>query len=105
MLTAKSFNLVSLLPQDDCPEVRHGFLAALKKALQQGRLGLRWYTLCFLTAFEPAEDNKQVMVRWLKNRAQYYRISILMTLTTRSKKVDDYGENIPSVTAFVSPPH
>jgi hypothetical protein len=82
MLTAKSFNLVSLLPQvhstrtltqDECPEVRHGFIEALKRALTQGSLSQRWYTLCFLAAFEPSEQVKEFMVRWLKLRAVRYR--------------------------------
>lgn len=75
MFTPKSFNLVSLLPQDDCPEVRHGFLEALRRALQTNQLSTRWFTLCFLTAFEPNEGPKETMMRWLKNRADIYRTS------------------------------
>jgi len=77
MFTPKSFNLVSLLPQDDCPEVRHGFLEALKKPLANGHLHQRWFTLCFLTAFEPNEEVKVNMVRWLKNRAEHYRTFVI----------------------------
>jgi hypothetical protein len=42
-------------------------------ALGKGALAQRWYTLCFLAAFEPSEQFKDIMVRWLKNRAIYYR--------------------------------
>jgi sister chromatid cohesion protein PDS5 len=36
-------------------------------------LAQRWYTLCFLAAFEPNDAFKDKMIRWLKNRAEHYR--------------------------------
>jgi len=56
-------------------QVRHGFLEALQKALGRGALAQRWYTLCFLATFEPNDQFKDKMVRWLKNRAEHYRNS------------------------------
>jgi sister chromatid cohesion protein PDS5 len=56
--------------------VRHAFLDALKKVLNEPLLAHRWFTLCFLTAFEPNEQFKEGMVCWLKNVATRYRIRL-----------------------------
>jgi len=106
MFTPRSFNLVSLLAQDDCPEVRHGFLEALRNALANGLLSSRWYTLCFLTAFEPNEDFKEVMVRWLKNRAENYRmIEKFDCSNRRSSEGVRHGEDVPKVIPFTCTSH
>lgn len=69
LLTPSNFNALTLIAQDGLPEVRAGFVDALKKYLGQSRLPLRFYTLVFVFAFEPNEGTKEATVTWLKGRS------------------------------------
>jgi hypothetical protein len=94
------------LRQDDCPKVRHGFLEALKKALNNDILAHRWFTLCFLAAFEPNEQFKEAMVRWLKNLAERYRIPhSRCSVTSRWKQSFGHGKDLPTITTSAIPSH
>ena len=68
-LTQNDFNQLSQIAQDPLPEVRAGFVKALKKYLGAGALLNRFYSLVFLYAFEPKKETKQATVTWLKSRA------------------------------------
>ena len=71
------FNRLSKVAQDPLPEVRSGFVKAVKKYLGQGKLQPRFYCLVFMYAFEPSKQVKESTVTWLKARA---------TITARSNE-------------------
>ena len=70
LVTPSMFNGVSLVVQDRLPEVRAGFIAQLQKYLAQERLNYRWYTVLFLSAFEPGRSLKDDTIAWLRSRAR-----------------------------------
>ncbi|KAF3011890.1 hypothetical protein E8E14_008298 [Neopestalotiopsis sp. 37M] len=67
------FNRLALLTQDSCSRVRRGFIDKLQKYLVNRRLPARFYTIIFLTAFEPDKDFKQQTETWIRSRARYFR--------------------------------
>ncbi|KAK3701412.1 Sister chromatid cohesion protein pds5 [Vermiconidia calcicola] len=69
LLTQNDFNQLSKVAQDEVPEVRAGFVKALKKYLGNGMLGNRFYGLVLLYAFEPQKAVKDSTITWLKSRA------------------------------------
>ena len=69
LLTQNDFNQLCKIAQDPLPEVRAGFLKALKKYLGSGALFNRFYGLVFLYAFEPKKETKDATATWLKSRA------------------------------------
>ncbi|GAM87345.1 hypothetical protein ANO11243_053680 [Dothideomycetidae sp. 11243] len=69
LLQAKDFNKLALLTQDEVPEVRAGFLAALKKYLGKDYLPQRFYAMTFLLAFEPSAAIKEETAKWLRSKA------------------------------------
>lgn len=69
LFSQQDFIQLSLIVQDPVPEVRAGFVKALKKGLGSGVLPSRYYSLVFLTAFEPNKDTMQATFTWLKSRA------------------------------------
>ena len=69
MLTQVDFNRLSKIAQDEIPEVRAGFVQALKKYLGSSALSNRFYPLVFLYAFEPKKETKDSTTTWLKSRA------------------------------------
>ncbi|ERF71245.1 hypothetical protein EPUS_08163 [Endocarpon pusillum Z07020] len=70
LVTPHMFNAVGLVAQDRLPGVRAGFITQLKKYLALERLNYRWYTVLFLTAFEPERSLKNDTIAWLKSRGQ-----------------------------------
>jgi sister chromatid cohesion protein PDS5 len=70
LVTPRLFNAVGLVAQDRLPEVRASFITQLKKYLLQDKLNHRWYTILFLTAFEPEKSLKNDTTAWLRSRAQ-----------------------------------
>lgn len=68
-LTQGDFNRLSHVAQDAIPEVRAGFVKALKKYLGTGVLPNRFYALVFLYGFEPTKGTMQSTATWLKSRA------------------------------------
>ena len=69
MLTQVDFNRLAKIAQDEIPEVRAGFVKALKKYLGSGALSNRFYPHVFLYAFEPNKETKDTTTTWLKSRA------------------------------------
>lgn len=63
------FNRLSKAAQDPLPEVRSGFVKAVKKYIGQGKLQPRFYCVVFMYAFEPSKQVKESTVTWLKARA------------------------------------
>ncbi|PKS09984.1 hypothetical protein jhhlp_004608 [Lomentospora prolificans] len=73
MLQPRDFNNLAYVAQRGEPAVRHGFVEKLQKYLVQGKLRSRFYTIIFLTAFEPVPSVKQRLETWIRSRAQHYR--------------------------------
>jgi sister-chromatid-cohesion protein PDS5 len=67
--THADFNRLAKVAQDPLPEVRAGFVRAVKKYLGQGKLQQRFYGLVFMYAFEPKKEVKESTTTWLKARA------------------------------------
>ncbi|EGO58136.1 hypothetical protein NEUTE1DRAFT_63690 [Neurospora tetrasperma FGSC 2508] len=73
MLTPSDFNLLALTTQDMVEEVRHGFVRKLQKYLADGKLRSRYYTIIFLTAFEPNIEFKNRVETWIRSRARHFQ--------------------------------
>ncbi|KAM0284380.1 hypothetical protein ACHAQH_001956 [Verticillium albo-atrum] len=69
-LIHKDFHTLAYLVQDVVPAVRRGFVEKLMKYLVLNRLRHRFYTIIFLTAFEPETELKQHIETWIRSRVQ-----------------------------------
>ncbi|GKT52398.1 smad nuclear-interacting protein 1 [Colletotrichum spaethianum] len=69
-LTPADFNRLAFTAQDPHLNVRRGFIEKLQKYLVQGKLRARFYTIVFLTAFEPSADLKQRVETWIRSRVR-----------------------------------
>ncbi|KAI1881581.1 hypothetical protein JX265_000407 [Neoarthrinium moseri] len=67
------FNRLALLTQDLSHNVRRGFVEKLQKYLISGKLHPRFYTIIFLTAFEPVASFRLQLETWIRSRARYFR--------------------------------
>ncbi|GAP90058.1 putative spo76 protein [Rosellinia necatrix] len=73
LLSPVDFNQLALLSQDSCANVRQHFVEKLQKYLVQNKLRPRFYTIVFLTAFEPHAEFKNQIETWLRSRARFFR--------------------------------
>ncbi|KAI0862734.1 armadillo-type protein [Xylaria cubensis] len=73
LLSPTDFNQLALLAQDSCANVRRLFVEKLQKYLVQNRLRARFYTIVFLTAFEPNAEFKSQIETWIRSRARFFR--------------------------------
>ncbi|KAI0430446.1 armadillo-type protein [Xylaria sp. FL1042] len=73
LLSPADFNQLALLTQDTCANVRRLFVEKLQKYLVQNRLRARFYTIIFLTAFEPHAEFKNQIETWIRSRARFFR--------------------------------
>ncbi|KAK1675674.1 armadillo-type protein [Colletotrichum godetiae] len=69
-LAPADFNRLAFTAQDTELTVRRGFIEKLQKYLVQNKLRTRFYTVIFLTAFEPNSDLKQRVETWIRSRAR-----------------------------------
>lgn len=67
------FNQLALLTQDPSAMVRRLFVEKLQKYLVQNKLRPRFYTVIFLTAFEPDINFKSQIETWIRSRARFFR--------------------------------
>ncbi|KAH8673723.1 armadillo-type protein [Xylariales sp. PMI_506] len=67
------FNRLALLTQDSSALVRRQFVEKLQKYLVNNKLPARFYTIIFLTAFEPVAEFRQQIETWIRSRARYFR--------------------------------
>lgn len=67
-LTPADFIQLALVTHDRCPQVRKGFADKLMRYLGQGRLPPRFYTILFLTAYEPEKAVKNSTMTWIRSR-------------------------------------
>ncbi|KAL5877658.1 Sister chromatid cohesion protein pds5 [Pyricularia oryzae] len=73
LLSPDDFNRLAEVAQDGQRNVRHGFIAKLQKYLALGQLRPRWYTVAFLTVYEPDEDFRQNVETWIRSRSRHFR--------------------------------
>ena len=71
-LTPTEFNRLAFVAQDRLANVRRGFIEKLQKYLVKGKLSNRFYTIIFLTAFEPEPEFKNSIVTWIRSRAKVF---------------------------------
>lgn len=67
------FNRLALLTQDPCSHVRRGCIEKLQKYLVNRKLPARFYTIIFLTPFEPVTEFRQQIETWIRSRTRYFR--------------------------------
>ncbi|KAI1417628.1 armadillo-type protein [Hypoxylon sp. FL1857] len=67
------FNQLAFLTQDPSAMVRRLFVEKLQKYLVQNKLRPRFYTMIFLTAFEPDASFKNQIETWIRSRARFFR--------------------------------
>lgn len=73
MFSPADFNQLALLTQDPGAMVRRLFVEKLQKYLVQNKLRPRFYTIIFLTAFEPDTHFKNQIETWIRSRARFFR--------------------------------
>ncbi|TDZ31833.1 Sister chromatid cohesion protein pds5 [Colletotrichum spinosum] len=75
LLAPADFNRLAFTAQDPETAVRRGFIEKLQKYLVTGKLRVRFYTIIFLTAFEPSADLKQRVETWVRSRVRALQTS------------------------------
>ncbi|KAG0138827.1 hypothetical protein HOY82DRAFT_544971 [Tuber indicum] len=73
LITPLDFNRLACVAQDNCFEVRNGFVSKVKKYLGTNRLTPRYYTILFLMAYEPVTEAKNETITWIKARMAHMR--------------------------------
>ncbi|KAK3322170.1 putative SPO76 protein [Apodospora peruviana] len=73
LLSPEDFNKLAFTTQDAVQEVRHGFIRKLQKYLADSKLRSRYYTIAFLTAFEPNSEFKMRVETWIRSRARHFQ--------------------------------
>jgi sister-chromatid-cohesion protein PDS5 len=115
-LSASDFNQLAWVTQDDVAEVRHGFVRKLQKYLAENKLRSRYYTIIFLTAFEPVPEFKLRTETWVRSRARYHEgnkqpvmeaimarlISLLAHHPDYSADLDDLVDHARYIVFYVS---
>ncbi|OTA99180.1 hypothetical protein M426DRAFT_325376 [Hypoxylon sp. CI-4A] len=110
------FNQLAFLTQDPSAMVRRLFVEKLQKYLVQNKLRPRFYTMIFLTAFEPDVGFKSQIETWIRSRARFFRdakqnvmestmsrlISLLAHHPDYSTEVDDLIDHARYLLYYVS---
>ena len=73
LFSPADFNQLALVAQDHQPKVRRGFIEKLQKYLVKSQLPGRFYTIIFITTFEPHVDFKNSIITWIRSRAKAFR--------------------------------
>ncbi|KAL3419137.1 spo76 protein [Phlyctema vagabunda] len=73
LLTPVEFDRVAFVTQDPLATVRRGFIEKLQKYLVKDKLPHRFYTIIFLTAFEPEFELKNSIITWIRSRAKSFQ--------------------------------
>ncbi|KAK4190432.1 armadillo-type protein [Podospora australis] len=92
ILSPSDFNALALTTQDAVQEVRHNFVKKLQKYLSDDKLRTRFYTIVFLTAFEPNTEFKQRIETWVRSRARHFE-------TTKQPALEAIMARLPSLLA------
>ncbi|CAG8974129.1 hypothetical protein HYALB_00002765 [Hymenoscyphus albidus] len=72
LLTPVDFNQLALMTIDPITEVRRGFVEKIQKYLVKNKLSNRFYTIIFLTAFDPDLAWRNSVVLWIRSRAKIF---------------------------------
>lgn len=72
-LPPDEFNALSFVTQDAHPQTRRAFVTKLQKYLVQGKLRPKFYTIIFLTAYEPVTEFKNGIETWIRSRVTHYQ--------------------------------
>ncbi|TVY54635.1 Sister chromatid cohesion protein pds5 [Lachnellula cervina] len=72
LLSPIEFNRLAFVSQDPLANVRRGFVEKLQKYLVKSKLSHRFYTIIFLTAFEPDQRLKSSIITWIRSRAKLF---------------------------------
>ena len=72
MLTPTAFERLALTAQDKVANVRRGFIEKLQKYLVKNQLTPRFYTVIFLSAFEPEPEFKSSISTWIRSRTKTF---------------------------------
>ncbi|KAH6664832.1 armadillo-type protein [Halenospora varia] len=72
LLSPIEFNRLSFVCQDALVNVRRGFVEKLQKYLVKNKLSNRFYTIIFLTAFEPDQSFRNSTIIWIRSRAKVF---------------------------------
>ncbi|KAI1143890.1 armadillo-type protein [Hypoxylon sp. FL0543] len=110
------FNQLAFLTQDPSAMVRRLFIEKLQKYLVQNKLRPRFYTMIFLTAFEPDASFKNQIETWIRSRARFFRdakqsvmestmgrlISLLAHHPDYGTEVDDLVDHARYILYYVS---
>lgn len=74
-LPPDDFDALSFVTQDAHPQTRRAFISKLQKYLVQGKLRPKFYTIVFLTAYEPVSEFKNGIETWIRSRVSHYQQS------------------------------
>ncbi|KAI0902442.1 armadillo-type protein [Annulohypoxylon nitens] len=110
------YNQLAFLTQDPSAMVRRLFVEKLQKYLVQNKLRPRFYTMIFLTAFEPDTSFKNQIETWIRSRARFFReakqnvmeatmgrlISLLAHHPDYSTEVDDLVDHARYLLYYIS---
>ncbi|KAI1090875.1 armadillo-type protein [Rostrohypoxylon terebratum] len=110
------YNQLAFLTQDPSAMVRRLFIEKLQKYLVQNKLRPRFYTMIFLTAFEPDTSFKSQIETWIRSRARFFReakqnvmeatmgrlISLLAHHPDYSTEVDDLVDHARYLLYYIS---
>lgn len=72
ILTHTEFGRLACVAQDALSAVRRGFIEKLQKYIVKGKLANRFFTIVFLTAFEPNGDFKKSIITWIRSQAKAF---------------------------------
>jgi sister-chromatid-cohesion protein PDS5 len=73
LLTPAEFNDLAVVAQDRNANVRRRFIEKLQKYLVKNQLPSRYYTIVFLTNFEPDIDFRNSIITWIRSRCKAFR--------------------------------
>lgn len=74
MLSPADFDRLALVTQNGVRQVRRGFIEKLQRYLAQKKItSVRYYTILFLTAYEPDPGLKHSVETWLRSQARVFQ--------------------------------
>ena len=73
LLEPVQFDHLAVVAQDPTFEVRRGFVEKLQKYLVRDKLPDRFYTIVFITAFEPDLEFKNSILTWIRSRGKVFK--------------------------------
>lgn len=115
-LPPEDFNALAFVTQDLHPQTRKAFVGKLQKYLVQGKLRPKFYTIIFLTAYEPVTEFRNGTETWIRSRVNYYQraghsvmeaimprlISLLAHHPDLSESVEELGDHARYLIYYVS---